>query len=275
MNGGEKMKKHSYLYVLMLLLSFMSVKSESNDDILLIVNYNFAYYDSIEFLREIYSPYFPHIVFCGPKKDSRVEYIDHQKGYFGYKSISHVMKKYPDFAGYFYINDDSVINCWNLRRLDKTKIWFRKMSINTVGSHLLKSTWIWWRTKWGLSALNKAQHSLPEMYKEALYKNMGKNKAAGAASDLVYFPARLKDDVIFLADHYAKYSLFLEIAIPMICCTLSSYEDIEILRGLYLWGNDRKNLFKKYSRELDFIHPIKLSKQENREFVCKQYVCSN
>lgn len=261
-------KLYVLLHVLIILCNALYSK---NEDILLMINYNVAYYNSIDFLKELYAPYFANIVFIGPVADPRVEHINHRKGFFGYKGIAHVMQKYPNYAGYLFINDDSILNCWNFDRFDRSKIWFRTMNIKTIGSHLINSGWVWWKTKWGLAPLKKSLADLPDAYKESLAKNIGAQKCAFAFSDVVYFPAQFKDDVIALADHFAKYNLFLEIAIPMICSALSPIKDIEIMRCLYLWGNDRKNVFKRYTKELDFIHPIKLSSLENREFVLQQY----
>ena len=78
-------------------------------DILLIINYNHLHYESIDFLKNFYSPYFPHIVIYGPSLDE-IDFCDHDTALFSYKTIAHAMHKYPGYAGYLFIHDDVMMN---------------------------------------------------------------------------------------------------------------------------------------------------------------------
>lgn len=263
--------KQPYLYGMVFILIYFNLWPTVHDDILLIVNYNHAFYDSVDFLRKIYSPYFPNIVFCGPEPGLNVEHIDHYKGFFGYKGICHAMKKYQNFAGYLFVNDDSIINCWNFDRFDKNKIWFFRQTVTPLNADLIKNKWAWWNTKWGYRAMVQAYSHLPENFLVKLHQNLGQQMVARGFSDVIYFPAIFKEEVEYLINYYADYNLFIEIALPMICGSLAPIEEREVLKGLCLWTWDREKVLDYYNPELDFIHPIKLSHQKNRDFIEKAF----
>lgn len=226
-------------------------------DILLIINYNYPYYQSIPFLKKIYRHYFPHIIFYGPKEDPSVELCKHFKGYFSYEALSLAMKKYPMFKGYLFVHDDCFINFWNLQRFDKDKIWICSGGL-MVSRDLVdyNGQWMWWKSIWGISAYRKVYCDLSSAYKSLLDKNFG-DKVLKKYSDVVYIPAKYQKETIELCNLCRKYNLFLEIAVPTICACLDYKENWEIISGIVLWKDKRKNPLEYYNKAKDFIHPLK------------------
>ena len=45
-------------------------------------------------------------------------------GFLSYRILPTIMDRHPSAAGYLVINDDSLLNYWNLRDADLTKTWF-------------------------------------------------------------------------------------------------------------------------------------------------------
>ena len=84
------------------------------NNVLLIINYNHAHYDSMALLEEMYKPYFANIVFYGPEEYPGVHQLSHYRGYFSYLCISDAMNRYPDFDGYFFLNIQMNLLNWLL-----------------------------------------------------------------------------------------------------------------------------------------------------------------
>lgn len=135
------------IVILILLITFKSTYSNNDlpygNDILLILNYpcdsTENHYSSVDFLRNLYKPWFPNIIFYGPIESIDVNTFDYpHNGYFFHKSVADAMRRYPNFNGYLYAADDCVLNCWNFTRFDKTKLWFFKDKVGTEGPlHIL------------------------------------------------------------------------------------------------------------------------------------------
>lgn len=258
--------------VMLVIMKFVGLMHGAiGDNLLMIINYNFAHYDSVPFLQQLYKPYFPHTVFCGPADGPLVKGLDIHKGYFGYKSIAYAMEHFPEYKGYLYTNDDCIVNCWNLERFNTDTIWFTPPVSFILSPDLKKSNWSWWKSEWGYDALVKAYENLPEKYKTRL-KQYGDDTIFGFTySDIVYFPAKYRDEVIELCNHFAAHNVFLEIAVPMICACISNPNSWEEFKGLNLWGYDREKILAAYGKQLDYIHPIKLSNTQLQSFIKVQF----
>jgi hypothetical protein len=245
------------------------IRSSFGDDILLIINYNHPYYSSIPVLQELYSPWFPNIVFYGPRQHPGVHTCQHHEGWFAYTGITDAMQRYPGFNGYLQVHDDCIINCWNFTRFNKDKIWF-------VGAPMKASlvpnlgNWLWWKKDVGYPAAQNLFNMLPVQYKKKLDENFGPNSISWGYSDIVYFPASYTEDVVYLSTLCRKVNLFLEIALPTICACLTKKESIESINGVALWEN-KHLITAKYTKNIDYVHPLKLSQKENIVFIKKQY----
>jgi hypothetical protein len=219
-------------------------------------------------LRKIYSPYFPHIVFYGPQEHAAVEFCDHYRGWFSYKDIALAMQKYPDYAGYLFINDDLIINPRNFERFNKDNIWMcPAIKINTELGY--KATdWPWWPNETGCDAMEKIYPQLAPQYRNMLVYNQGEHTVLRGDSDIVYIPRECAHDYIQLCPLFAQHKSFLEVAIPTICNCIMPKEKIEYINGIMLWYNGERNHACDYlNPSVDYVHPIKLSNQAYRDFV--------
>lgn len=264
--------------------SFVCAQDEKaifGSDILLVVHFNHAHYDNVEFLKGIYKSYFPHIVFYGEQEHEGLHVCQHNRGYYGYKTLAHAMQMYPNYRGYLYVHDDCIINPWNLSRLDKNKIWFVSgAQVQDINTRETNPHYGWWAHYCGIDAAQKVLSQLPARNLNMLEYNVGESNVVFVFSDLVYIPAQYKDDFIALSTLSAKERFFLEIAIPTICCCLDKKENWQILNGLTWWwwlsDNDRlknqeNNMKECWSADIDFIHPIKFSDQANRKYIQEQF----
>jgi hypothetical protein len=228
---------------------------------LLIINYNHPYYDSIEYLRDIYSPTFPHIVFYGEQPHPQVIQNRHHFGWFSHNIIADAMIRWPDFEGYLCVQDDCFMNFWNYGRFDRDKIWLHfnefHLNLETDETH----EWIWWNETCGRASLRKMYSLLPEPYKGTLIQNLGLNCVVGGAADMVYIPGRLKKDFITIAPFFRK--VFVELAIPTMLSCLDDRKEWECMK--LFWGCGE--LQPHYFSEFDWLHPIKFSSLENRKYI--------
>ena len=130
------MKYKNLLYLLGIIILECNSYDPRKNSILCIVNFNFPHYENIQIIQKLYENFFPNMVFYGPGQHPEIHSIEHRgyigshptlpeyiEGYFGYKEIADAMKRYPDYEGYLWINDDCFINVFNFERLNTSKIW--------------------------------------------------------------------------------------------------------------------------------------------------------
>ncbi|MGE0206441.1 MAG: hypothetical protein AB7R69_01180 [Candidatus Babeliales bacterium] len=248
------------------------------DDVLLIINFNFAHYEAISFLKKIYEPYFSKVIFYGPSECPDVYAIEEERGAFSYYALSDAMQRFPDYKGYLFCHDDCLMNVWRYNRFDLSKIWaanhvfvnWHRYDIGeavNLNKGIRAITNCWWPTKFGYEALKNAYKETPDCYKEMLKANWGDNCICHAYADIAYIPAVYKDDFIELCEIYRKNDAWLEGALPTILSCLEYKENWEKLWEGY--GFDRCNEEKTFKLNADYNHAVKLSKESNRIFVEK------
>jgi hypothetical protein len=179
-------------------------------NVLLIINYNHPHYETLDFIKELYKPFFPSIVFYGPQEHSDVHLYDHSKGYLSYLVIADAMKKYPSYGGYLFCHDDCIMLPWQFSSFDTKKIWvprFPYLSSFTGNPINLEIgiNWHFWSSDWCYPAAKKAYDETPQLYKNILAQNWGASHVLLAYSDIVYIPAQYATDFINLATIYGKH----------------------------------------------------------------------
>ena len=249
-------------------------------DILLVIVFNFAHYTHIPILNTLYQNIFPKIVFCGPEKNDEynITQTDLHKGYFSYMCMSNAMREHSNFTGYLLINDDILLNFWNFKGLDKSKVWVGPTIPITIDNFTAPNKWYWWKSRWGKRQCQKAfdevhylvnrnEPYLITPYIDRLISNgNGVLYCFGGRSDVFYIPSKYADDFMLISSIFYKHKVFLEIAVPTIIRMISEAHQREKLRGIYLPGRvgmqpvkDVRYLWRVYDLRLHFLHPLKLN----------------
>lgn len=160
------------------------------------------------------------------------------------------LSRYPNFKGYLYMNDDTLLNWWTFLNLDKDKIWLSSNISTTEQAFLMGrrpvplGPWLGWKD----SAIpcEQSYKEILQMYKNSRYINTtrlkrthlsngnGKLYCFNSWADLFYIPKRLSDEYQRISSVFFKNRVFLEIAVA----TISSFLDLKSMwethYGLYL-----------------------------------------
>eukprot|EP00794_Sanderia_malayensis_P011728 gene11729-12949_t len=225
-------------------------------NVLLVVIYNHPFYDSADLLRQFYASVFPNIYFCGQYENSTFgihgSWIN--KGIYGYKCLADAIDKNPEYTGYFYLNDDVVLNYWNLfkfhfnfNKVGESSNQFGKMSTREA----ISQNWYWWISPYGFNNCKTAIEEIAllatrnsKIFKDMLdnfqYNGKDGEYCYNGRSDILYIPGHLARNFYEVSTVFYKHRVFLEIAIPTILRYIALKEDISTLHGMYLPGDVRK-----------------------------------
>ena len=270
-------------------------------DVVLVIVYNHPFYWSIPSLTELYKNAFPTMMICGPNeaKNHTVEALHIHKGYFAYLCMSRAVEKHPGYSGYLLINDDLMLNYWNLIGLKRDRIWEGPKDPINFQNYSLHDKWYWWNSSWGMSTCQKAYDEiwvmrennlyewLPEVINEhadeqthpqnrlssmklaadLLQKNgNGTSYCFHGRSDIFYIPQKFAETFRILSYVFYKHGTFLEIAVPTMCRMLDRVDNFEYIPGIYLPGRigeppvrKAQHFWELYNKTLAFVHPLKLN----------------
>ena len=274
-----------------------SIDFEGNapfSDIVLAINFNHPFYRNIPILVRYFEPIFPNYLFCGPEANEvgghqiiEIPQPRQEYGYYGFQCLVEAVRRKPGFSGYFYVNDDMIINWWNLLKLDKTKMWFPGPT--KMGQHKMLPTKIdfWWTRAACLERCSKtftemeSDPTIMQMNVTKIYlENVGnKRVCCNALSDIVYIPGRLAKRYEMIGQKFYDNRVFLEVSTPMNILMLDKRENIIDIEGLYLqtiygwgpWTRNTDRAWLQYNYKTNFLHPYKLS-GENETKNSKEFV---
>lgn len=247
--------------------------------VLLVIIFNYPIYSNVPVLKSFYEPAFPNIILCGPEASPEygVLEVNITKGYFGYDCLSTAIQERPKFEGYLYVNDDMIVNYWNLVGRDINRIWEGAREPITVGAYGPPNKWYWWHSRWGIERCNEAFKEISASILEKSESSVrlknaldilklngeGKYFCSRGRSDIFYLPRKFQEMFTQLSTVFRKHNVFHEIALPTIATMLALSSRFERIHGIYLPGmlgrHDNKYLWTYYNTSLCFIHPIKFN----------------
>ena len=244
-------------------------------DIVLVIVYNYPFYSSVPVFTALYKNAFPTIMFCGPQKtrNHTVEALYIHKGYFSYTCMTRAMEKHPGYTGYLLINDDVMLNYWNLVGMNRDKIWEGPKGTIRFLNYTQPVNWYWWNSTWGMKTCQKTYNEIWDLrefsedeWLPRMIDNYGNDAASTnvhtrspiwdikksietlkhngngtfychrGRSDVFYIPGKFEDAFKTLSYIFYKHRTFLEIAIPTMCRMLDKEDNFEHIPGIYLPG---------------------------------------
>ena len=266
-------------------------------DTLLVIYYANPHFETIDFLKELYSPVFKNIVFYGDRTqyvdvgefDHKYEDGDYGKyrivytrnGHYLSRWIKDTLVNYPGYAGYIFLQNDCILQFWNFLNLDKNKIWFgtnvtwhlgfekqpqpKCMSVNQTTDPEYAG---WFNTGAGMPQLKNIFRRLSPLgldeEKAMLSANFGENGAAWYMVDCFYFPGRFAGKIERLCDLFDR--VFCEISIPTMLGAVDYLQNWEEMSFWWTCFNAGDLLRQAHDPKYHWMHPLKFSYQESRDF---------
>ena len=195
------------------------------------------------------------------------------------------MRKYNNFTGFLFINDDVLLNPWTLYGLNQDKIWEGPKWPITIGNFSKTNRWYWWESRWGVKKCSKARQEAYEKFPQIFLNPGGESSVYNeeerfgcfrGRSDVVYIPNRLSSKFVQLSKLFYKHDVFLEIALPTILRMLEESINYVYLNGIYLPGRvnatfirNASYLWRYYDDKINFIHPVKLNYADDAQITNK------
>ena len=237
-------------------------------NVILIIVFNYANcLNNKQYFQSLYSQHFKKIIFYSDISNEvqmeDVNYINIVRGAYTHRVFGHFFENYRELIaesdGVFYTMDDNILNPRFLNNFSVEK----PITGLKTGYYLpwyQQSGWQW-DCPWGKRAIQ-------EMVKDEIYKNRYNdlNYYSGRFADFFYLPRVLfNEKFITLLKLFAKYEVFLELAIPTAFDYITQNVECDKFEQTVLWSDeDRAKLnnkdFFNISFEKSFIvHPIKLN----------------
>ena len=234
---------------------------------LLVINFNHPYYNNIPFLQQLYGVFFDQIIFYGEQAHHLVTALPTAKGFNLGPVIEDVLTKYPEYKGYFFVQDDCLLHPWACLSLDLDKLWLPRATLileqwqhdpwyataNMMdGTH--PNAWFW-PGPYGYHPAKRGWNQLLAKDRETLDVNVGSHNVPHAQCDLFYIPQRYRKEVLRLNRLFN--GVFCEVAVPIIFCCLTNKNEWE--HATLYWNFLPELMNSGWPLEFTCLHPVKFS----------------
>ncbi|KAF9158097.1 hypothetical protein DFQ26_007973, partial [Actinomortierella ambigua] len=236
-------------------------------DVLMVVNFNHPDYNAIEPFLSIYKTYFPNIKFYGPNVPEHlkdvVSPVIYDYGWASYRAIADAVEKYPQYKGYLYTNDDTLLNVFQLAEFDQDKVWKRVPDPVMDVYDLSKSqpdNWVQWaRRESDAMWADPASFTAEQRARVRAYSHVDGAFNVRAFADAVYVPSRIAKEVAALLRIFMQHNIYLEHALGLALIAAEPTTNWVNWTEAYLWEGERLHWREQLVPGLDMLHPVKLT----------------
>ncbi|CAN8286950.1 unnamed protein product [Cochlearia groenlandica] len=216
--------------------------------------------------RLLYGRVFKTVVILSTQKNSDL-YVEEAKLDYIYKHLPKIFDRYSSAEGFLFVEDDTILNYWNLLQADKTKIWTTdKVSKSWISAKPTgKSDWFSVQTELVKRIVSTMPAHFQVNYKEAAAKN-NPEALTVCSSEVFYVPKRLVVDFVDLVDLVGDMDLHYKVAVPMFFMSMDSPQNFDPVLGTMVYKKKSSSFNSSsslYSAQAPAVHPWSISSEQD------------
>ncbi|XP_020584829.1 probable glycosyltransferase STELLO1 [Phalaenopsis equestris] len=181
-----------------------------------------------------------------------------------YKYLPKIFSRYAGADGFIFLQDNLILNYWNLPNADKNKLWItNKVSESWFTSNIDSNS-----SQWAInqaSLLKQAVNNFPAHFQTNYRNSNGEQSLTICGSELFYIPRRFVADFVDLVELVRNLDIHHIVAVPMIFMAMDSPQNFDsdaLSKTLYLKekGGNGFNV-TDYSDRVPAVYPLNVSNE--------------
>ncbi|KAF9623896.1 hypothetical protein IFM89_006242, partial [Coptis chinensis] len=175
-----------------------------------------------------------------------------------YKYLPKIFDRYTSAEGFLFLQDDTILNYWNLLPADKNKLWIADQVSNSWFAVPTRGNDSAWFSSQANKMVKKVVNTMPAHF-QVSYKENGpaKNSLILCSSDVFYVPRRFLGDFKDLVGLVGNLEIHHKFAIPMFFLAMDSPPHFDSVFNKMIYRTDipSKNSSSIYSALAPAVHP--------------------
>lgn len=181
-----------------------------------------------------------------------------------YKNLPKIFDRYTSAEGFLFLQDDTILNYWNLLQADSTKLWIpNKVSESwTTVSTNENSDWFSKQTEMVQKVVSTMPAHFQVSYKESVTNGQS---ITVCSSEVFYVPRRFVADFVELVNLVGPLEMHQKVAIPMFFVSMDSPENFDPVLStmIYKQKPPTNNSSTLYSAQVPAVHPLNVSSEQD------------
>ncbi|GMI64759.1 STELLO1 [Hibiscus trionum] len=216
--------------------------------------------------RLLYGRIFKTVVILSVKKNSDLAVEEGQLDHL-YKQLPKIFDRFSSADGFLFVEDDTVLNYWNLLQADKTKLWITDKVTMSWSTATTKENPDWYSKQ--ADMVNKVVSTMP-VHLQVNYKEVVKNvqSLTICSSEIFYVPRHFVADFVDLVNLVGDLDIHQKVAVPMFFLSMDSPQNFDSVLSTMVYKQDlpsTNSSWTHYSTQAPAVHPWKVSSEE--EFI--------
>ncbi|KAJ6332047.1 hypothetical protein OIU76_010431 [Salix suchowensis] len=180
-----------------------------------------------------------------------------------YKHLPKIFDRYSSAEGFLFLQDDTILNYWNLLQADKTKLWITDKVSKSWTTVSTDGNTDWYGKQ--AEMVRKVVGSMPVHfqvnYKEAMKSD--RNLVVGS-SEIFYIPQHLVTDYVDLVGLVGDLDIHQKVAIPMFFMSMDSPQNFDsVLSTMVYKPKPPPANSTLYSAQAPAVHPWNVSSEQD------------
>ncbi|KAK9987475.1 hypothetical protein SO802_032426 [Lithocarpus litseifolius] len=181
-----------------------------------------------------------------------------------YKHLPKIFDRYTSAEGFLFLQDDTILNYWNLLQADRSKLWIaNKVSKSwTTVSTNGNSDWFSKQADMVKKVVSMMQAHFQVNYKESITDSQS---IAIYSSEVFYIPRRFVADFVELVNLVGGLEIHQKVAIPMFFVSMDSPQNFDPVLSsmIYKQKPPTNNSSTLYSAQATAVHPWNVSSEQD------------
>ncbi|KAM1109602.1 hypothetical protein ACFX13_009139 [Malus domestica] len=184
-----------------------------------------------------------------------------------YKYMPKIFYRYSGADGFLFLQDNTILNYWNLLQADKTKLWITNEVPKSWSTVSTKDNSEEWFSK--QAGMVKKVVSMMPVHFQVSYKNSvtSRKSVTLCSSEVFYIPRRFVADFVDLVNLVGNLEIHYKVAIPMFFQALDSPQNFDSVLSTMIYEEQlpSTNSSSLYSAKVPAVHPWSVTSEQ--EFI--------
>ncbi|XP_009349887.2 probable glycosyltransferase STELLO2 [Pyrus x bretschneideri] len=181
-----------------------------------------------------------------------------------YKYMPKIFDRYSGADGFLFVQDNTILNYWNLLQADKTKLWITNEVSKSWSTVSTKDNPEEWFSKQA-GMVKKVVSTMPVHFQVG-YKNSvtSRKSVTLCSSEVFYIPRRFVADFVDLVNLVGNLEIHYKVAIPMFFQALDSPQNFDSVLSTMIYEEQlpSTNSSSLYSAKVPAVHPWSVTSEQ-------------
>ncbi|KAG4183639.1 hypothetical protein ERO13_A09G122200v2 [Gossypium hirsutum] len=216
--------------------------------------------------RLLYGRVFKTVVIFSAQKNSDLAIEEGQLDQF-YKHLPKIFDRFSSADGFLFLEDDTVLNYWNLLQADKTKLWITDKVSMSWSTASTKGSSDWYSKQAEL--VRKVVSTMPVHF-QVNYREVVRSDQSLTicSSEIFYIPRWFVADFVDLVNLVGHLDIHQKVSIPMFFLSMDSPQNFDSVLSTMVYKPEAQSANSSsthYSAHAPAVHPWKVSSEQ--EFI--------